>query len=79
MTDQHSDDNKLVAERRAKLDAIRAQCKSNGFPKRVMNIDRAKSEIHYLPKTSINDGLKLTWDWFLENNKEYLKRQNYFK
>jgi lysyl-tRNA synthetase class 2 len=32
MTDQHSDDNKLVAERRAKLDAIRAQCKSNGFP-----------------------------------------------
>ena len=53
--------------------------KSNGFPKRVMNIDRAKSEIHYLPKTSINDGLKLTWDWFLENNKEYLKRQNYFK
>ena len=53
--------------------------KSNGFPKRVMNIDRAKSEIHYLPKTSINEGLKLTWDWFVENNKEYLKRQNYFK
>ena len=53
--------------------------KSNGFPKRVMNIDRAKNEINFLPKISINEGLKFTWDWFIKNSDEYLKRQNYFK
>ena len=41
MTDQHADDNKLVAERRAKLDAIRAQCKSNGFPNSFRREDYA--------------------------------------
>lgn len=53
--------------------------KSNGFPKRIMNIDRAKDEIDFIPKTSIKEGLKITWEWFNNNNKEYLKRQNYFK
>jgi len=32
MTDQQTDDNKLIAERRAKLKAIREQCRANGFP-----------------------------------------------
>ena len=32
MTDQQTDDNKLIAERRAKLSAIREQCRANGFP-----------------------------------------------
>lgn len=52
--------------------------KSNGFPKRVMNIDRAKKEIDFLPKVSIRDGLRKTWEWFKDNNSEYLKRKNYF-
>ena len=52
--------------------------KSNGFPKRVMNIDRAKNEINFIPKININEGLKITWDWFEKNNSEYLKRKNYF-
>ena len=34
MTDQQTDDNKLIAERRAKLSAIREQCRANGFPNR---------------------------------------------
>ncbi|ATC93780.1 lysine--tRNA ligase [Pseudoalteromonas tunicata] len=32
MTDQIQDENKLIAERRAKLDAIRANCPANGHP-----------------------------------------------
>ena len=52
--------------------------KSNGFPKRVMNIDRAKKEIDFLPKVSIKDGLRKTWEWFKDNSSEYLQRKNYF-
>ena len=32
MTDQIQDENKLIAERRAKLDAIRENCSANGHP-----------------------------------------------
>jgi lysyl-tRNA synthetase class 2 len=32
MTEQQQDENKLIAERRAKLSQIRENCKSNGFP-----------------------------------------------
>ena len=53
--------------------------KSSGFPRRVMDISLARETIHYNPTTSLRDGLKETWDWFLEHQDEYLKRQNYFK
>jgi GDP-L-fucose synthase len=53
--------------------------KSSGFPRRVMDISLAKEMIHYNPTTSLLDGLKETWDWFIKNQEEYLKRQNYFK
>jgi len=53
--------------------------KSSGFPKRVMDISLAREIIHYNPTTSLRDGLKETWDWFIENQDEYLKRLNYFK
>jgi GDP-L-fucose synthase len=53
--------------------------KSSGFPRRVMDISWAKEIIHYNPTTSLLDGLKETWDWFIKNQDEYLKRQNYFK
>ena len=32
MTQQTQDENKLIAERRSKLDAIRENCRANGFP-----------------------------------------------
>ena len=32
MTDQQHDENKLIAERRAKLTSIRENCRANGFP-----------------------------------------------
>ena len=53
--------------------------KSSGFPKRVMDISLAREIIHYNPTTSLRDGLKETWEWFIENQDEYLKKMNYFK
>lgn len=53
--------------------------KPSGFPRRVMDLTRAKDWINYNPTTSLSDGLKLTWEWFQENQEEYLNKQNYFK
>jgi len=52
--------------------------KPSGFPKRVMDISRARKWIDYNPTMTLLDGLKETWDWFQKNKKEYLKRKNYF-
>lgn len=53
--------------------------KSGGFPRRVMNIDRAREWVGYEPQTTLLEGLRETWDWFQENKDEYLLRKNYFK
>ncbi len=53
--------------------------KPSGFPKRVMDISLARERIHYNPTTSLLDGLKETWEWFIHNQDEYLKKKNYFK
>jgi GDP-L-fucose synthase len=53
--------------------------KPSGFPKRVMDITLARELIDYNPTTSLLDGLKETWRWFINNQKEYLKKKNYFK
>lgn len=53
--------------------------KSSGWPKRLMDISLAKEMIRYNPSTSLEDGLKETWKWFLENNDEHLFKKNYFK
>jgi GDP-L-fucose synthase len=52
--------------------------KPAGFPKRVMDISRAREWIGYEPSTSLYDGLKETWDWFQSNKDEYTKKKNYF-
>jgi GDP-L-fucose synthase len=54
-------------------------CKPSGFPRRVMNLSRAKEWIDYNPTTSLLDGLKATWTWFQDNHDEYKLKQNYFK
>jgi GDP-L-fucose synthase len=53
--------------------------KPAGFPKRVMDISLARQMIGYNPSTSLREGLKATWDWYGQNQGEYLKKQNYFK
>ncbi|MBN2406677.1 MAG: NAD-dependent epimerase/dehydratase family protein [Elusimicrobia bacterium] len=53
--------------------------KPSGFPKRVMDISLARELIDYNPTTSLLDGLKETWNWFISNRDEYKKKKNYFK
>ncbi len=53
--------------------------KPSGFPKRVMDISLARKLIHYNPTTSLLDGLKETWNWYVKNQDEYLNKKNYFK
>ena len=52
--------------------------KSGGFPRRVMNIDRAREWVGYEPQTSLLEGLRETWEWFQNNKDEYLLKKNYF-
>lgn len=53
--------------------------KPAGFRKRVMDISLARRLIHYNPTTSLHDGLKVTWDWFIKNQDEYRNKKNYFR
>jgi GDP-L-fucose synthase len=53
--------------------------KPSGFPKRVMDFSLARQLIHYNPTTSLRQGLQETWQWFVANRNEYLKKKNYFK
>ena len=52
--------------------------KSSGFPKRVMDISLAREMLGYNPTTSLLEGLKQTWEWYIANQEEYLERKNYF-
>ncbi len=52
--------------------------KPSGFPRRVMDITRARDWINFNPTTSLRAGLEATWTWFQANRDEYLQRQNYF-
>ena len=53
--------------------------KSSGFPRRVMDISLARKMLGYNPTTSLLEGLKQTWEWFLRNQGEHLSKKNYFK
>jgi len=53
--------------------------KPSGFPRRIMDISLAKEVIDYNPSTTLSDGLRETWEWFINNQNEYLEKKNYFK
>lgn len=52
--------------------------KPSGFPKRVMDMSRAKEWINFEASTTLEEGLKETWDWFLTYKDEFRLRKNYF-
>lgn len=49
-----------------------------GAKKRIMDISLARETIHYNPTTSLRDGLKKTWEWFIKHPDEYRQKMNYF-
>jgi len=53
--------------------------KPSGFPRRIMDISLAKQIVGYEPATSLVDGLKETWLWFINHQEEYKSKKNYFK
>lgn len=53
--------------------------KPSGFPKRVMDISLARELIDYSPSTTLQDGLRATWDWYIAHRDEYKQKKNYFK
>ena len=53
--------------------------KPSGFPRRVMDITRARDWIEYNPDTPLIEGLRETWNWFQSNPDEFKRKQNYFK
>lgn len=53
--------------------------KPPGFPRRIMDISLAKELIDYSPTTTLLEGLKETWQWYVNNQDEYLDKKNYFK
>jgi GDP-L-fucose synthase len=52
--------------------------KPSGAPRRVMDISRAREWLDYEPRTSLYDGLKQTWEWYLANTNESAHKHNYF-
>jgi GDP-L-fucose synthase len=53
--------------------------KPAGYPRRVMDISRARRAIGYLPDTPLAEGLRKTWEWFLAHEKEHGEKQDYFQ
>ena len=53
--------------------------KPSGFPKRVMDISLARKILGYNPTTSLREGLHKTWEWYVKNQDEHLRRLNYFR
>ncbi len=52
--------------------------KPSGFPRRIMDVSLARKLIGYSPITSLEDGLRETWNWFMDNSEEHLRKKNYF-
>ncbi len=51
----------------------------SGFSRRVMDISLARQMLGYMPQTSLLEGLRKTWEWFVNNRDEHLKKLNYFR
>lgn len=52
--------------------------KPAGYPRRVMDMTRARDWIGFEAQTTLRQGLENTWNWFLANKDEYLSRKNYW-
>lgn len=53
--------------------------KPTGVRKRLLDISLARETIGYEPSTSLAEGLKKTWQWFLGHPQEYTKKICHFE
>lgn len=53
--------------------------KPSGAPMRVMDITQARDRLGFSPATELEEGLRLTWKWFVKNSEEHKSKVNYFK
>jgi GDP-L-fucose synthase len=53
--------------------------KPTGVRRRLLDIGLAREHLGYHPTTSLEEGLKLTWDWFVNHPEEYSQKQCYFE
>ena len=52
--------------------------KPTGDRKRIMDTQRARNELNFIPATSLTEGLEKTVNWFLKNHKNYSDKYNSF-
>ena len=52
--------------------------KPTGDKKRIMDTQRARNELNFMPNTSLTEGLKKTVDWFLKNHINSSDKYNSF-
>ena len=52
--------------------------KPTGDRKRIMDTQRARNELNFIPATSLTEGLEKTINWFLKNHKSYSDKYNSF-
>jgi GDP-L-fucose synthase len=53
--------------------------KPTGVRRRLMDITLAREHLGYRPTTSLQEGLRQTWDWFVAHPDEYTRKQCYFE
>ena len=53
--------------------------KPTGVRKRLLDITLARQTIGYQPSTSLEEGLKKTWQWFLAHPEEYTQKVCFFE
>ena len=61
-----------------KFNAFFDSSKPPGFPRRIMDMSNTKNIIGFVPSITLGDGLKDTYNWYVKNDQEHLKRKNYF-
>jgi GDP-L-fucose synthase len=53
--------------------------KPAGFARRVMDISAARERLGYEPATSLVEGLRATWEWYLGHRGEHEQKVDYFR
>ena len=53
--------------------------KPSGKKEKLLDLEKARKILSYHPRTSLEEGLAKTWEWFLQHGEEHTQKMNYFK